>query len=76
MILFAVELPLILLLGLFATLIDVACSELFDCLLSIDVTDNLLLLFTGSDDDDKDTDFDVIVDVVAVTFADFLFSES
>lgn len=81
MVLFVVELPLILLLRLFASLIAVACSELFDSLLSIDVPDSLLLLVAGSLNVDKDTDFDVVVvvvvvDVVAVITVDFLFSES
>ena len=72
-----------LLLRLFPSLIDVVvCSKLllFDGLLSIEVTAavaaDLLLLFIGSDNDDKDFDVVVFVDVVGVRIADFLFSES
>jgi hypothetical protein len=72
-----------LLLRLFPSLIDVVvCSKLllFDGLLSIEVTDaavaDLLLLFIGSDNDDKVFDVVVFVDVVGVRIEDFLFSES
>ena len=46
---------------------------MWDCLLSSEANDNLLLLFVGSD---KDADFDVVVYAVEGVGKDFLLVES